>query len=258
MKEKVILAVILIIAVFLRQSININLLISIVSVVGVWYLTGRFFPKFRGFKEMAALFLAVSPWHISLPAAANLGLFGVIWGVLILGKFLKGKWLYLLVVLLVLLGNQIISPFVVNLENAKDTAWLTDQQRREHKEDYNGLISKTFHNKGINYSLSFIEHWGEHFSADFLFVSSKNLMYLADLLFLIVGLGAVIKKGDWGNWGIVLVWLLVAPVNSSLHFAPPDSIKAVLMLVPLILISSYGAFVLLETVQRYVKGGKIK
>lgn len=269
MKEKGILIAILILATILRFGIGWNLMIGLGSVVGVWYLTGQVFEKQKWFKEITVLFIAVSSWHINLPLKASMGIFGVVWGALILIKFLKGKWLYLSVVLLIFLGSQIISPLVINLDNVKDTVWLTDQQRREHGKDYNGFVSKIFHNKAVNYSLSFIEHWGEHFSGDFLFITSprvtnlfilgnKPLMYLFDILFLGVGLFTILKKGEWDKWGVILVWLGLAPINSALNFAPPDNIKASLMVVPLIIISGYGVVVLVEGIQMRFKRYTIK
>lgn len=259
MKQKLILVAILILAAFLRQGVSWNLAISLLSVAGIWYLAGTLFPKQKWFAGITALFLAISPWHISLPPIASLGLFGVVWGVWAIKRLLKGKWLYLSVTLLVLSGSYLISPSVFNLDNAKDTVWLTDQQRREHTASYNGLISKTLHNKGVNYSLSFIEHWGEHFSGDFLFITGQpSLMYLFDIVFILIGLVAIIRKGEWGRWGVIMVWLVTAPIISAFNFGPPDFLIAALMVVPLVMISGYGAAVLIEKMQTYLKGYTIK
>lgn len=259
MKNKRYLVIILILSAFLRLNSFWVLIFGVLSVVLVWYLAGQLFPKQKWTKEACALFLAVSPWHISLAGyafQASLAILIAVLGTSLLIKIFQGKWLYLSMGVLILVSSQIVSPFAINFTNAKDVVWLTDQQRREHGEFYDSFTVKAFHNKAINYSLSFLEHLGEHFSGDFLFISGK--MYLFDILFLMIGFFALIKKNEWDKRGVILLWLGLAPVNSAFSFAPPDPFKAALMIIPLVIISSYGAVVLFERVQSFLEGCTIK
>lgn len=253
MKNKILIGI-LILTLLLRSGHFGYLAISVMSVVAVWYLIAQLFPKERWFKEIAALSLAVSQWHISLAGYSLKVSFAILLallGISIWTKVLKGKWLFLSVAVLILVGNQIISPLALNLNNAPDVVWLTDQQRREHGEHYNGFLVLAFHNKVVNYSLSFIEHWGEHFSGDFFIPRSANLMLLVNILLLLLGFFSIIKKGDWSRWGAILLWLALAPINSAFNFGPPDMEKASLMIVPLVIISSFGAFTLFEIVKYF-------
>lgn len=263
MKDKIILVSILVVAVFFRQSITWSLLFSVASVAALWYLIEQLFPKQRLFKVLSTIFLAISPWYIKLSAEsfnANLAIPLSIIGTLILLKIFKnGKWLYISVAVFILIMSQFPYPLKMNLTNAQDTVWLIDQQRREHGEAYKGIVAITFHNKAVNYSLSFLEHWGEHFSGDFLFLQGNiTLMYLADILFIPVGLFNIFRKGDLNKWRVILLWLAVAPINSALNFAPPDFVKASMMIVPLVTTGGFGAAVLLKRLQTYLKDCTIK
>lgn len=252
--NKIVFFGILILTPFLRTAPFSYLLISLLTVAAVWYLTAQLFPEKKWFKEIAALSIALSDWHISLGSYSwkvSLAILLVLLGIYILIKVLKGKVLLFSVVVLVFLGNQIISPLAINLNNAPDVIWLTDQQRREHGEQYNSFLSLMLHNKVVNYSLSLLEHWGEHFTGDFLISRNPSLMFFPNILFLLVGVFNILKKGEWSSrWGVILLWLAVAPVNSVFNFGPPEPEKASLMIVPLVLISSYGVFVLLYFFQK--------
>lgn len=249
MKNKILFGI-LILTLFLRSGSISYLAISIISVVATWYLIDHLFPKEKWFKEIAAFFLAISQWHITLAGFSlnvSIAILVMLLGIIFLTKALKGKWLLLSVIALVLVCNQIIYPMALNLNNSPDVVWLTDQQRREHGGQYDNFLVLAFHNKAVNYSLSFLEHWGEHFTGDFLFISkSTNLMFLANTLFFLIGLLSIIKKGEWSKWGVILLWLVLAPINSTFNFGPPDSQKASLMIVPVVIISSFGVFSILK------------
>lgn len=239
------------------------------SVVGLWYLVGQLFvgSDYRWMKEVSAFFLAISPWHIILINYSwqiSLSIFIVILGSFVLIKLIKDKiWLFFSIAILIFVSNQLSRPFIFGIENTKAPLWLTDEQRREHGKDYNNLAVKFIHNKIINYSLSFLDHYSEHFSGDFLFIagdvslnrkiSDFGQMYLFDIVFLLMGIFAIVRKFDW-RWGIVLLWLILAPINSALTFVPPDSLRSALMIVPLVIISSFGAITLFGLIHKYTEG----
>lgn len=84
-------------------------------------------------------------------------------------------------------------------------------------------------------------------------ISDFGQMYLFDIAFLFMGLFATVRKFNW-RWGIVLLWLILAPINSALTFVPPDSLRSALMIVPLIIISSFGAITLFGLIHKYTDG----
>lgn len=261
MNGKKYLFVILILAISLRLTVSWALFFSILSIIAIWFLAKQLFPKLKWMKEVSALFLAISPWHISLINYSwkiSLAVFIAILGTMFLIKYLKNKWIFILLAALILIIGYLIKPFAIELSNAKDVIWLTDQQRREHGQNYDDFSVKLFHNKVINYGLSSIEHYSDYFTGDFLFFSGKNKMYLFDILLLFIGFISLVNKPGWNKWGVVLIWLIVAPINSIFTFSPPDSLGSALMIVPLILISSFGAVTLSKGIYVLAKGCTIK
>lgn len=246
----------------------LTMIFSIGSVVAIWWCAGMIVgPRYRWMKDISAFLLAISPWHIFLINHSwqiSFSIFAAILGNIILMKTIKNnKWLTFSVIVLIVLANQFFRPFVLGFANTKVPIWLTDEQRREHGQNYESMAVKFFHNKVINYGLSFLDHYSEHFSGDFLFIvgdvslnrkiSDFGQMYLFDIIFLFVGFFAIVKKFDW-KWGIILLWLILAPINSALTFIPPDSLRSALMIVPLIIISSFGAITLFGLIHTYTDG----
>lgn len=131
--------------------------------------------------------------------------------------------------------------------------WRANQERGQHKNP-NGLFPKILHNKYLEYSFLFVDNYLRHFSGNYLFISGDEIqrnripdmgqMYLIEFPLLILGLYFLIKKKPSG-WVFILWWLAIAPVASSLTFQSPHAIRSLNMVIPLIMVTSYG---LIETI----------
>lgn len=129
-----------------------------------------------------------------------------------------------------------------------------NEQRGEHV-NLAGLSAKVLHNKPVNYALAFLDNWAAHYHGEFLFLSGDEIqrnrvpetgqMYLTDLLFVLVGLGVVLKSTQPGA-KVLVSWLLVAPVAAALTFQSPHALRAHNMVVPLVILSSVGFVELLD------------
>src|SRR5690606_18663454 len=127
-----------------------------------------------------------------------------------------------------------------------------NEQRGEHP-DLSSFSAKVFHNKPVNYSLAFLENYMEHFNGEFLFLSGDEIqrnrvpehgqMYMIDVLFVIIGLFIFIKLE---NGRIIGWWLIVSPVAAALTFQSPHSLRAQNMVVPITIISAFGAWHLMK------------
>ncbi len=123
-----------------------------------------------------------------------------------------------------------------------------NELRGEHA-DYQSLPAKMLHNKAISYSLAFVENWSEHYSGEFLFLSGDEIrrnrvpetgqMYLFDIIFVLAGLVCITKKPK--GWKPILFWLIIAPFAAALTFQSPHALRAQNMIIPLVVISAYGA-----------------
>lgn len=138
-----------------------------------------------------------------------------------------------------------------------------NEQRGEHG-NVSNIVGKLMHNKAVNYGLAFAQNWTSHFHGEFLFLSGDSIqrnkvpetgeMYLFDILFLLVGLVMVAR--NWSKeWNFVTVWLVLAPIASSLTFQAPNALRSQNMAIPLVIISAYG---LAGIVDQFDKNKKLK
>lgn len=126
--------------------------------------------------------------------------------------------------------------------------WRANEQRGEH-DDYQSFTAKLLHNRPVNYTLSFLNNYAKHFSGEFLFISGDSVqrskvpetgvVYLPDLLFILSGLIFIAKKPR--SWGLIILWLGISPLASAFTFQSPSALRALNMVIPLTIISAYGA-----------------
>lgn len=123
-----------------------------------------------------------------------------------------------------------------------------NQLRGEHQNP-NGFAAQILHNKITAYLPNFLGHYLDHFSGDFLFINGDPLIrnkvpetgqfYLIQVLFLIFGLTLLIKYDSKLKY-LILIWILTAPLASSVTYQTPNAIRSLSLVVPLTLILAFG------------------
>ena len=113
------------------------------------------------------------------------------------------------------------------------------------------LINRAMHNRRVLYLISWAEKYFSHFNLNFLFLNGDEVprskvpemgqLYLLELPFLILGLYALLKKRQYRPLKqIILPWLLIAPLASSLTFQAPSALRSLPMTVPLVILTALG------------------
>lgn len=162
--------------------------------------------------------------------------------------------------LLIPLGRDLMSPGAfsrvagVGLFADPGPRNRINEQRGEHK-NLNSIFTKVLHNKAVNYGLAFAQNWASHFHGEFLFLSGDAIernkvpetgqMYLFDIIFLVAGLVAIAKKIT-REWKLIAYWLIIAPTASALTFQSPNALRSQNMVIPLVIISAFGATYLID------------
>lgn len=133
-----------------------------------------------------------------------------------------------------------------------------NEERGQHQ-DPASAWAKFFHNKVETYTGNFLGHYLDHFDPNFLFISGDPLkrnkipdmgqMYSFEIITIFLGLYSSLRN-RYVNSKIILLWLLVAPLASSLTYQTPHALRAHNMVIPLILISGVGLGMLWEYVWR--------
>lgn len=137
-----------------------------------------------------------------------------------------------------------------------------NQDRGEHSGP-NTILGRVYHNKPVSFGLSFLGHYFDHFDPNFLFIKGDSLkrnnvpemgqLYLFEFITIALGLFYLFSRKNPLTW-IILIWLGIAPIASSMTYQTPSALRAENMVIPLILISGVGLGLLINllSVQRSI------
>lgn len=145
------------------------------------------------------------------------------------------------------------------------TQLVLDEQIRED-EGTSPLITRFFHNKAINYSITFLENYFNHFSYNFLMldqgypdryrVPQMGLLYFFELPLLLFGMWKLFVNHR-RIAGFLIGWILLAPLGSALTYDDIPNLQRTLIIFPaLSIVIAYGLIQLWQLLSR-VKFGRI-
>jgi len=137
----------------------------------------------------------------------------------------------------------------VNIFNYPETRLVLEEQIREDGiSGVSTFITRFFHNKAINYSLSYISNYAEYFSWNFLFIKglpdwysvpNMGVMYLVEMPFVLLGIGLLAFHKN-RLYKIPLIWLILAPTTVALTADLSNIHRALVMYPMLEIIAAYG------------------
>lgn len=124
----------------------------------------------------------------------------------------------------------------------------TNELRGEHSNP-NSVEPKLLHNKLTYLIPTFLDHYLDHFSSQFLFIRGEEVIrnkvpevgqfYMINSLLLVIGVVMLaIKKLN--NIKVLMIWLLVSPLASAMTFQTPSALRSVMMVIPFSLLMGYG------------------
>jgi len=170
-----------------------------------------------------------------------------------------GGFLILIPFIIDFLGPAGLSRFVgVGIFSDTGPFWWTNELRGQHS-DHWALSVRLLHNRFIAYGLVFFKNWLSHFNGNFLFilgdiierskVPETGQMYYFDIPFVLFGFYYLFLKRP-SNWKLIIFWLLLAPVAAAMTYQSPSALRANNMVIPMTIISAYGAFNIFEWFQK--------
>lgn len=152
----------------------------------------------------------------------------------------------------------------ISFTTDKGILFSINEKRAEHLwSNYKiSLPAIVLHNKLIDYSKKFIENYLAHFDPSFLFVKGdedklfqtpySGLIPISFLPLLFAGLIKLIKEKGVPRL-VVLGWLFLAPIPSSLTRLPASSNRAFIMVIPISIIIGLGFITLLNLFNKKYK-----
>lgn len=147
----------------------------------------------------------------------------------------------------------------VNIFGFPETKLVMEEQIREDGVGKTGIITtRFFHNKVVNYSLTFVKNYFDYFGGEFLFVKgglpfwynvpNMGLLYLIELPFLLLGVILLAAQKD-KMFKLPLVWLFLSPLTASLTVDDIPNINRALVMLPAFeLIIAFGIFGVLNKI----------
>lgn len=129
----------------------------------------------------------------------------------------------------------------------------------------NFRLGRLLHNKPIEYSKRIFHQYLNHFSADFLFFKGDQFdlrfsipftgqLLLFESVFIPLGLYYLFKKKE----RIVALWLLLAPIPSSLSFQSPSTTRSILMMPAFQIAAACGLLYFYSGVKKKVKNRAVQ
>lgn len=119
------------------------------------------------------------------------------------------------------------------------------------QQDNNAVWSRFIHNRRLAYAAEYAMHYLDHFNTAFLFISGDvnprfstqdvGELYLADLIFLSMGIIILFRKRD-GYWWILPAWLLIGIIPAATARETPHALRIGTTLPVWQILSAYGVY----------------
>lgn len=135
----------------------------------------------------------------------------------------------------------------------------------------NPLVSSIVYNKGVYFTFKFAQNWLSHFSPEFLFfkggsnfqfnLPNQGLLYLVNIPFFAIGILLSIKEIIYNKKdlrkpaALILIWLLLAPIASSLTREAPHTLRAITFLPTPMILSALGVITALKVFKNKIFQG---
>lgn len=153
----------------------------------------------------------------------------------------------------------------ISIFSFPETRLVMEEQIREDGAQ-NPLITRVFHNKVINFSLTFAQNYFEYLSFNNLFlkpglpkmfaIPNTGLIYAVFIPFFLYGIVKILADKD-KPVKLAIVWILVAPITAALTVDDSPNMRRAAIVYPIIeIISVFGLvsfFTVIRRVNRYLR-----
>jgi 4-amino-4-deoxy-L-arabinose transferase-like glycosyltransferase len=251
---------------FSRAGFEANLA-TFFSSLGIWLLLKGRGKHWLWLVAATSLSLSMYTYHsarifVPLLAAA----FG-----LIFWKSVKSSWQW--AVGAGLLGIVLVSPILASLGSPQvshrfaETSAFTDVEpiikiNQLREAEGNTPLTRLIHHRYWYYSGTFLQNLLTHFDPNYLFITGDSnlrhstgqvgVFYLIEVVFLVWGVVAIVRKPD-RKTVFLLIWWLLALVPAALTKAVPHALRTLVAIPAPQLVIAYGLVELSHTVRRNFK-----
>ena len=144
------------------------------------------------------------------------------------------------------------------------TGQMMEKLAKEDETTVGSLPFQFFHSQPYQFGRTILSNYLNHLSPRFLFfegdfqnqrtkIPDNGMMYFFDIVFLLFGLYAFFKTKLDRQKYFLLFWLAVSPLPAALTRDQVSPIRAFNLVVPLVILSAFGAWFLLEKIKTLPK-----
>jgi 4-amino-4-deoxy-L-arabinose transferase-like glycosyltransferase len=141
-------------------------------------------------------------------------------------------WSFVIVLLFGVL--VIMEPKILGLARVNQTKFSEDVTKK-----YGGELQTVFHNYKSYFTYSYLFQTGDQNPRGSVKVIGE--FYKIDLIFILLGLLFLILRKKWEPLLLIIFWLALSPIPGAISSIEPNSTRGVFMIVPIVLLSAYGA-----------------
>lgn len=139
---------------------------------------------------------------------------------------------------------------------------VVQEANQQIENDNSSLFSKAIHNRRLAFGVSYLNHYFDNLSPDFLFIkgdgnpkfSTQNVgqLYLWELPFVIAGILYLTKRKE-GYWWLVPLWLLIGIIPAGIARETPHALRIENSLPTFQILSAYGFVIVMTRIHKYRK-----
>jgi len=128
-------------------------------------------------------------------------------------------------------------------------AGVVVESNRQIENDNNAFWSKILHNRRVGYSLSYVRHYFDNLSPQFLFISgdgnpkfsiqSVGQMYIWEIPFFIMGILFLFKKKEGYYW-IIPIWIILGLIPAGTARETPHALRIETIIPTFQILTAYG------------------
>lgn len=230
---------------FSRAAFETNVSVFWVALGSILFL--RFVKSSKSWQ----LIISLTSFTLAVFTYNALKIFIPLWLVYLVWQFRKkiklSKILFLSAVivaipwLLLITSRQSLNRFAgISIFNPQSAVMLTLEEKFRETRNQPLIIVRLLHNKPTAYVLDAYRRYASHFDPNYLFFNGDPLRpryrvpgtgqaLWFSFPFFFIGLYLLVKNRHWP----ILIWLLLAPLASSITFETPSALRSFLMVFPL-------------------------
>lgn len=144
---------------------------------------------------------------------------------------------------------------------------VVERTNKQIANDNNAFWSKILHNRRLGFAVSFLNHYFDNLSPNFLFITGDGnpkfsirdvgQLYIWEIPFFIAGILLLFKKRE-GYWWIIPVWIIIGIIPAATARETPHALRIETVLPTFQILTAYGLYHVMSNLKFRILKFKIR